>query len=70
MVSKLIVFDMNKKSHPASIYIYIYIYDRVKSAGWPSRLWLQNTLTASLQRGKTPPTSVLDITLSNLMVRL
>ena len=38
---------------------------------WPSRLGLQNTLTASLQRGKTPlPTSVLYITLNNLMVRL
>ena len=32
--------------------IYIYIY-------WPSRLGLQNALTASVQRGKTPPMSVL-----------
>ena len=31
---------------------------------------LQNTPTQSLQRGKTPPTSVLDMTLNNLMVRL
>ena len=37
---------------------------------WPSRLELQNTQTASLQRGKTPPINVLDMTLSNLMVRL
>ena len=37
---------------------------------WPSRLELQNTPTASLQRGKTPPMSVLDMILSNLMVRL
>ena len=36
----------------------------------PSRLELLNTLTASLLRGKTPPpTSVLNITLNNLMVR-
>ena len=33
-------------------------------------LGLRNTLTASLQRGKTPsPMSVLDITPNNLMVR-
>ena len=31
---------------------------------------LQNTPTASLQRGKTPPMSVLDMTLNNQMVRL
>ena len=36
---------------------------------FPSRLGLQNTLTAPLQRGKTPPTSVLDMTLDNLLVR-
>ena len=36
----------------------------------PSRLELQNTPTASLQRGKTPtPTSVLDMTLNNQMVK-
>ena len=33
-------------------------------------LGLYNTLTASLQRGKTPLISFLDITLNNLMVRL
>ena len=37
---------------------------------WPSWLGLQNTLTASLQRGKTPPTSVLDMILNSLMVRI
>ena len=37
---------------------------------WPSQLGLQNTLTASLQKSKTRPTSVLDMTLNNLMVRL
>ena len=37
----------------------------------PSRLGggLQNTLTALLQRGKTSPTSVLDMTLNSLMMR-
>ena len=35
---------------------------------WPSQLGLQNTLTAVLQRGKTPPMSVLDMTLNNLIV--
>ena len=37
---------------------------------WPSWLGLQNTLTASLQRGKTPQTSVLNMILNNLMERL
>ena len=37
--------------------------------GWPSRLWLYNIPTASLQRGRTPPMNVLDKTLNNLMVR-
>ena len=36
----------------------------------PSWLGLQNTLTASLQRGKHPLMSVLDMTLNNLMARL
>ena len=31
---------------------------------------LENTQTASLQRDKTPPTSVIGMTLNNLMVRL
>ena len=37
--------------------------------GWPSWLELQNTTTVSLQRCETIPMSVLDITLSDLMVR-
>ena len=37
---------------------------------WPSQLGLQKTPTASLQRSKTPPMSVLDMTQNNLMVRL
>ena len=36
---------------------------------WP-RMGQKNTLTAYLQRSKTAPTSVLDMTLNNLMVRL
>ena len=38
---------------------------------WPLPSWLglQNRTTASLKRGKTPQTSVLDMTLNNLMVR-
>ena len=35
----------------------------------PSRLGPWNTPAASLQRGKTPPMSVLDMTLNNLMVQ-
>ena len=34
----------------------------------PSQLRLQNTLTTSLQRCKTPPMSVLDMTRNNLIV--
>ena len=34
---------------------------------WPSRLELQNTLTASPQKCTSPLTSVLDMTLNNLM---
>ncbi len=37
---------------------------------WPIRLGLQNTLTAPLQRDKSPPKSALDLTRNNLMVRL
>ena len=36
----------------------------------PGRPGLQNIRTPSLQRGKTPPTSVLDMTQNNLMFRL
>ena len=43
--------------------MYLYIL-------WPSRLGLQNTLTVSLQRAKTSLTSVLGMTLNNLMIRL
>ena len=41
-----------------------------RSIGWLGWLGPQNTPTASLQRSKTPPTSVLDMTLNNLMVKI
>ena len=41
----------------------------ITSLHWPSWLGLQNTPTASLQRGKISPMSVLDMIL-NLIVRL
>ena len=46
--------------------IISYLFDPYMQL--PSRLGLQNTLTASLQRGKIPLTSVLFMTLNNLMV--
>ena len=62
---------MNASNSLTSRYLTLpinkYVFQRYL---WPSWLGLQNTLTASLQRGKTPPTSHLDLTLNNLMVRL
>ena len=43
---------------------------KYRSRLWSSRVGLQNTPTASLQRGKTLPTSVLDMILNNLMLEL
>ena len=37
---------------------------------WLSRLWLQNSSSASLQRVKTHQTSVHNMTLNNQMVNL
>ena len=45
----------------------IYLYLKIPSA---SRQGMQNAPTASLQKGKTSPTSVLNMKLNNLMVRL
>ena len=52
-------------------------YSSAAPANWAMYVWdvdiqikKNNTLTASLQRGKAPPTSVLDMTLNNLMIRL
>ena len=43
------------------------VCDEIKDVSW---LGLSITPTAHLQRGKIPATSVLDMTLNNLMVRL
>ena len=46
------------------MYLYIYINsskDMEHYKFWPSWLGLQNTLTTSLQRGKTTSRSILDI---------
>ena len=48
---------------------FVYCKYLIPSIPLPSWLGLENTPTASLQRGKAPPTSVLDMTLNNLMVR-
>ena len=45
------------------------LLDKTK-LNWPIWLELQNAPTASLQRVKTSPTSVLDMILNNLIVRL
>ena len=45
-----------------------YIYYHMNTF-LPSQLRLQNTPTTSLQRGKNTSTSVLDMTLNNLMLR-
>ena len=60
--------------HILSSFSFVFIFFAIISFLFfifllPSRLGLKNTPTASLQRGKTPPTSVLDMTLNNLMVR-
>ena len=49
-------------NHHANVWPRTSLYLR------PSRLGLQNTSTASLQRGKTPPKCVLLMTLNNLVV--
>ena len=49
---------------------FISLYQFYYRASWPSQLGLQNTQTTSLLRSKTPPISVLLMTLNNMMVRL
>ena len=44
--------------------------DNVWFGWWHSQLELYNIPIASLQKGKIPPTSVLDMALNNLMMRL
>ena len=55
---------------PIHIIIHVYQYIGKTIISWPSQLWLQNTLIASLERGKTSLTSVLYMTLNTLIVRL
>ena len=51
------------------LYCYCFCKHLIYNTHWTSWLGLQNTMTASLQRGKTFPTSTLDMTRNNLMVR-
>ena len=50
--------------------IHFYDHFMTLSICWPSQLGLENTPTASLQKGKTPSKCVLYITLNNQMVRI
>ena len=53
------------------VFLFVFFHPVFFFFFLPSRLGLWNTPTPSLQRGKNPaPTSVLDMTLNNLMVRL
>ena len=54
---RLCVITLNWFVWNRSVFIF-------KNNWWPCRLGLQNTLTASLQRGKTPQTSIRDMTLT------
>ena len=51
------VRERERKSERKYFCVFIYV-------------WLQNKLISSRQWDKTPPTSVLDMTLNNLMVRV
>ena len=44
-----------------NLFLYIFLIN-INKFQWPSKLWPLNTPTASLHKGKTPLTSVLDIT--------
>ena len=48
---------------------HVLIGDILHQPNWPIRLGLQNTLTASFQKGKIPQKSVLNMTLNNMTVR-
>ena len=52
------------------IYIRYHMGKYTHTCVWSCRLGLQNTPTASLQRDKTRPTSVLDMALNSLMMNL
>ena len=58
-------------SSPADRVLYLMlVYHYAFVIGWPGQLGLQNSLIASLPMINIPPTSVLDMTLNKLMVRL
>ena len=74
--SRYVFFEF-RDSYVLCIYMNIICPFRISVSGygthegnWPSWLELQNTPTASMQRGKTSPTSVQVMTLNNLMVKL
>ena len=50
--------------------ISIKYYNFIHNYMWPSQLGPQNTSTTSLPSGKTPPMSVVNLTLNNLVVGL
>ena len=67
---------MNLLQNSVGVSFFIYpvnylcnIVDNDRNVYWPSQQKLFNTPTTSQQRGKTPRTSALHMTLNNLMVR-
>ena len=71
-VAVSISYDDNHYTMGTSILeiLYVRIWMLYTAPNWPSRLGLQITPTASLQKSKTPSMSVLDMTLNDQMVRL
>ena len=65
-----ILGTVRKKNTTNYHYETLMLLFRKYNRNWPTWVGLQNTPTASLQRSKTPPMSILDMTLNNLMVRL
>ena len=49
------------------LFLNSYTWTHQQGFTWPGHFGQQNTLTASLQREKTPPMSVLHMTLNNLI---
>ena len=60
MVMTISLLNNNNNDKNNNLFTHSYIVSSI----------LQNSLTASLQRSKTPPTFILDMTLNNLKVRL
>ena len=57
-----------EKLHKRYTYKRNVLSSLTPSRRWLSRLALQNPQTTSLERGKTPPTSIPDMTLNNQTV--